>query len=187
MSQAEFEKNYGDYVLALRREVGMSEASFRRLFESSLYTNKLQEALGQEIPTVEEQTQARHILVETEEEAQAVLERLEAGEDFADLADELSLDTATEGGDLGWFPRGQMVAEFEEVAFSLEPRAVSEPVQTSFGYHIIQVLDRDPARVLDEAMLEQRRAGALSDWLAEQRQSEGVERYWSSDKVPPSS
>ena len=141
--------------------------------------------MGEEIPSSEEQVSARHILVETEEEAYEVLDRLAAGEDFADLADEVSLDTTAQGGDLGWFARGQMVPEFEEVAFGLEIGEISAPVETSFGFHIIRVLDRDPNRPLDEATLEQRKSAALSEWLAEQRQSEAVERYWSSDKVPP--
>jgi len=184
MSQPEFDKSYSEYVLALRREVGMSEQAFRRLFELNVFRTKLQEALAEEMPSSEEQVHARHVLVETEEEAYDVLDRLAAGEDFADLADEVSLDTATDGGDLEWFARGQMVSEFEEVAFGLEIGGISAPVETSFGFHIIEVLDRDPNRPLDEAMLEQRKSAALSEWLAEQRQSEAVERYWSSALVP---
>ena len=185
MTQEDFQKNYGEYLLALRRNAGFSEASFRRLFESSIYGRKLQEALAEEVPTTAEQVHALHILVETEEEAKAVLERLAAGEDFAALANELSMDTGTEDGDLGWFPRGRMVPEFEEAAFALQPGDTSEIVETSYGYHIIHLLERDPDYPLDEVALEQRKASVLEDWLEEQRQSDAVERYWSSDKVPP--
>ncbi len=183
MSGEEFQKNYGEYVLALRKNVGFSEAAFRRLFESNAYRQKLQEVLAEEVPTTGEQVHARHILVESEEEAKRVLERLNAGEDFAALATELSIDTS-EGGDLGWFLRGQMVAEFEEAAFALQPGETSDIVKTSFGYHIINLIERDPNHALDEASLSQRKASALEDWLAEQRQSDTVQRYWSSDKVP---
>lgn len=185
MTEEQFQKNYSEYVLALRSNARFSETAFRKLFELSLYQQKLQESLAEEVPTTDEQVRARHILVETEEEAQGVLERLEAGEDFAALANELSQDPGSEDGDLGWFPRGQMVSEFEEVAFGLQPGDTSEPVKTTFGYHIIQVLERDTNHALDEATLEQRRASALLDWLAEQNQSGAVERFWSSDKVPP--
>ncbi len=185
MTRDEFDKNYSDYVLALRRQAGMSEDAFRRLFETSVYRTKLQEALAEEVPTADEQVHARHILVETEEEAQEVLSRLEAGEDFAALANELSQDPGSVDGDLGWFPRGMMVPEFEEAAFSLQPGSTSDPVQTTYGYHIIQVLEREETRPLDEAALEQRKSTALSDWLAEQTQSDTVQRFWSSDKVPP--
>jgi parvulin-like peptidyl-prolyl isomerase len=185
MTQEDFQNNYGEYLLALRRNAGFSEASFRRLFESSIYGRKLQEALAEEVPTTAEQVHALHILVETEEEAKAVLERLAAGEDFAALANELSMDTGTEDGDLGWFPRGRMVPEFEEAAFALQPGDTSEIVETSYGYHIIHLLERDPDYPLDEVALEQRKASVLEDWLEEHRQSDAVERYWSSDKVPP--
>jgi parvulin-like peptidyl-prolyl isomerase len=184
MTEEEFQQRYSEYVLALRRNVKFSEAAFRHLFESSIYRQKLQEALGEEVPTTDEHVHARHILVETEEEAKKVSERLEAGEDFSALANELSMDTS-EDGDLGWFPRGQMVPEFEEAAFALQPGETSEIVQTSYGYHVIQLIERDPDYPLDEAILERRKTSALEDWLEEQRQSDAVESYWSSDKVPP--
>lgn len=92
----------------------------------------------------QEEVRARHILVETEEEARAVMERLEAGEDFVALADELTIDPSGkgQGGDLGYFGRGRMVPSFEEAAFSLEPGDVSDPVQSQFGYHVIKSEDR---------------------------------------------
>lgn len=187
MTLEEFQTNYNQYVIAVRKNAGMSEAAFRRLFESSIYRRKLEEALAAEVPTTAEQVHARHILVETEEEAQKVKERLQAGEDFAALAKELSKDTgsASEGGDLGWFPRGVMVTAFEEAAFALQPGEISDIVQTSFGYHIINLIERDPNRPLDEDFLAQKKASALDDWLEQQRNSEAVKRYWSSDKVPP--
>jgi parvulin-like peptidyl-prolyl isomerase len=184
MSREDFDKDYSEYTLALRREVGMSEDAFRGLFEGSVYRQKLGEAIGEEVPTSEEQVHARHILVETEDEAKTALDRINAGEDFATLANELSLDTASQDGDLGWFPRGQMVTEFEDAAFSLEPGQISQPISSTYGYHIIEVLERDSNHPLDEYLLEQRKSSALETWLEEQRASDGVKRFWSSDKVP---
>lgn len=91
-----------------------------------------------------DQVRARHILVATEAEAQQVLARLQSGEDFAAVAQEVSLDTGSgqQGGDLGWFGRGMMVQPFEEACFTLELNQVSQPVQTQFGYHIIQVTEK---------------------------------------------
>ena len=87
-----------------------------------------------------EQVHARHILVETEEEANNLLQQLKEGIiDFAELAKEKSIGpSAPNGGDLGFFARGQMVKEFEDAAFSLEPGEISGVVQTQFGYHIIK-------------------------------------------------
>jgi parvulin-like peptidyl-prolyl isomerase len=186
MTEDEFLERYKTMLDTLQQEAGLSEADYRRTVEATLLYSKLQDLFASRVPTAEEQVHARHILVETEEEAQNVLARLEAGEDFASLAKELSIDEATkeDGGDLGWFPRGVMATEFEEAAFALQPGETSDIVYTSFGYHIIQVEERDPNRELEPYLLEQRRASALSEWLEEQRQSEAVERHWSSDKVP---
>lgn len=104
--------------------------------------------------------------------------RILAGEDFAALARAYSDDTgsAVEGGDLGWFGRGRMVAPFEEAAFSLPIGEVSEPIKTDFGYHLIEVLERDPARAKDEAQLQQERAEAFQTWLNEQLAGDQVQR-----------
>jgi len=187
MTEGEFLERYKAMLDTLRKEVGLSEADYRRTIEADLLSSKLQDLFASRVPMTEEQVHARHILVETEEEAQTVLARLEAGEDFVSLAKELSTDESTreDGGDLGWLPRGVMVPEFEEAAFALQPGETGDIVQTSFGYHIILVEERDPDRELEPSFLERRRASALSEWLEEQRQSEAVERHWSSDKVPP--
>ncbi len=105
-------------------------------------------AENQELFDISEEIRARHILVETEEEALEMISRLEKGEDFAELAKENSLDTGSkeQGGDLGFFPRGEMVKEFEEAAFSLENGERSAPVKTQHGYHIIEMLERKEGR-----------------------------------------
>jgi peptidyl-prolyl cis-trans isomerase C len=88
---------------------------------------------------------ARHILVKTKEEAEAIIKRLDAGESFEAIAKEVSTDpgSGANGGDLGWFGPGQMVPEFEKAAFALEVGAYSkEPVQSQFGWHVIKVEDK---------------------------------------------
>ena len=87
----------------------------------------------------EEEIHARHILVPTEAEAKAALDRVNKGEDFAKVADEVSKDPGSQGGDLGWFTKDKMVPEFGEAAFKLEPGQVSQPVKSEFGWHIIKV------------------------------------------------
>ncbi len=91
-----------------------------------------------------EQVKAKHILVEEEDTAKEVIAKLEAGEDFAKLAGEYSIEPNADqsGGNLGYFGRGMMVPEFEEAAFTLEVGKISEPVKTSFGYHVIVVEDK---------------------------------------------
>jgi peptidyl-prolyl cis-trans isomerase C len=91
----------------------------------------------------EEEVHARHILVETEDEAKAVKAELDKGADFAELAKKKSKDPgASDGGDLGFFTKDQMVPEFSAVAFALEPGKISDPVKTQFGWHIIKVEEK---------------------------------------------
>ncbi len=87
---------------------------------------------------------ASHILVETEEQAKSILEKIKNGEDFHALAGKESIDSgsAVNGGDLGYFRKGDMVPQFEEAAFSLEPGKISDIVQSDYGYHIIKVEER---------------------------------------------
>lgn len=99
-----------------------------------------------------ERWHAAHILVATPEEAVEVRQALDSGADFAKLAKERSKDsTASNGGDVGYFSKGQLVPEFEEACFKLEPGAVSEPVKTQFGYHIIKLIDKQDAGVQEFA------------------------------------
>ena len=92
----------------------------------------------------EEEVRARHILVKTEKEAQDVLAKLKGGADFEKLAREISTDPSakTNGGDLEYFTKGQMVAEFSDAAFKLTKGQISQPVKTQFGFHVIKVEDK---------------------------------------------
>src|SRR5215469_12346808 len=91
----------------------------------------------------EQEVHARHILVETEDEAKAVKAELDKGADFAELAKKKSKDPgASDGGDLGFFTKEQMVPEFSAAAFALEPGKISDPVKSQFGWHIIKVEEK---------------------------------------------
>ena len=130
----------------------------------------------------QEEVRARHILVEGEDEAKAILEQLKGGADFAKLAKEKSKDPgAAEGGDLGYFTKDQMVPEFADVAFKMYPGQLSNPVKTQFGWHVIKVEDKrikqppefDKVKDQIEAYLARK---AQSDFIAKLRQSAKVER-----------
>ncbi len=119
----------------------------------------------------EEEVRASHILVKTEEEAQAILDELADGADFATLASERSLDTgsAANGGDLGWFKRGQMVKPFEDAAFSLKVGETSGIVATDYGYHIIRVTDRKEATYPELADVIDRVRSDITDEITSER------------------
>ena len=115
-----------------------------------------------------EQVHALHILVGDEATAQAVLDQLANGTDFAALATAYSLDLSSRpaGGDLGWFPRGLLTTpEVETAAFNLQPGETSGIVASSLGFHIVQVVERQPARTLSPGSLQALRARAYREWL----------------------
>ncbi|MEW5826942.1 MAG: peptidylprolyl isomerase, partial [Candidatus Bipolaricaulota bacterium] len=118
-----------------------------------------------------EQVRASHILVETQEEAEGILADLEAGADFATLAREKSIDTGSgaQGGDLGFFGRGAMVAEFEDAAFVLAIGETSGAVQSQYGFHIIRVTDRKDALTPELADVRDEVVEAAEDEVALER------------------
>ncbi len=96
-----------------------------------------------EAEPIVERVKARHILVETEADALAVIAELKNGADFAELAEQRSIGpSAPDGGDLGFFERGRMIPAFEDAAFALNAGEISEPVETQFGWHVIKVEER---------------------------------------------
>ncbi len=156
---------------------GMTRESFKAQLQRQLLSAAFQEYIVGSLPPEVEQVHARHILVASEAEAMDVLVKLRAGESFATLAQEYSQDRATkdQGGDLGFFPRGIMPAEIELVAFALDPGQVSGIVQSDFGYHIIEVLEKHPKKAVSEEMLTAWRQNKFIGWLEEQRATAKIE------------
>ena len=126
----------------------------------------------------EEQVKARHILVATEKEAQEIKDKLAKGEDFAALAKEYSTDDSTKnnGGQLGFFNRGDMVPEFEKAAFALAVGEISAPVKTEYGYHLIKVEEKKEAAApnyekskadIKEYLFNQKLQQEYNPWLQE--------------------
>ncbi len=180
-----YQKNYKDTVDRFKK-LGFSEEDLRKLQETQLLRTKLFDQITADVPHSEEQVWARHILVDDEGTAQAVLARLKAGEDFGEVAKEVSKDpgSGANGGDLGWFAKGAMVAPFEEAAFKLKPGQISDPVKSDFGYHIIQVIARQD-RPFSADQYEAKRNSVFTDWLKKAREEYGVQTFdfWK-ERVP---
>lgn len=118
---------------------------------ASLITDKsLKEAYAQYTAKMknEEEVRARHILVDSEEKAKKIVEKLKKGEDFSKVAKAESLDkgTGAKGGELDFFTKDKMVGEFANAAFALKKDEISAPVKTDFGWHVIQLEDRRPVK-----------------------------------------
>jgi len=163
-------ETWEDYLAA----TGSSPEAFQEQIRTYMLFQKLLETHGG--PEEVEQVHAAHILVETKETGDEVLAKLEAGESFDDLAQEYSTDPGSkdQGGDLGWFPRGMMVPEFEAAAFALQPGETSTLVQTQYGYHIIHVLSKE-VRPLSPELLEQVRYQEFEAWFDAELQKANVE------------
>ena len=172
VSEEEFQARYQETL----ENSGMSEEWFRWFVEYDLLRRSLEEYLGEQVPDVALQVHVLGILMATEEEGDTVFERLEAGEDFVAVAQEVSIDQASKesGGDLGWFPEGLKGEEFDDVAFDLELGAISEPFSTTQGYWVIKVLEKEEREIADDAR-QQLVARAFSNWLEAERE-EKVER-----------
>lgn len=155
----------------------MTRESFKAQLQRQLLSAAFQEHIVGSVPPEVEQVHARHILVTSETEAMDVLVKLRAGENFATLAQEYSQDRASkdQGGDLGFFPRGIMPTEIELVAFALNPGQVSGIVKSDFGYHIIEVVEKDLSREVAEEMLPAWRQNKFMGWLEEQRATAKIE------------
>ena len=127
-----------------------------------------------------EQVRARHVLVGTLEEAQALLAQLESGAKLATLAIEHSLDQSTRinGGDLGWFPKGFLtVPELERAAFTQDLGEPSGIIRTFLGFHLVETLERDPDRILSPEAYLQLQQVAVESWLAGLHDNAHIERY----------
>jgi len=174
----------------------LSRQDYERLVATpALARQKVSDSLAATVGQSAPQVSAVHILLPTREEAELARTRVtEGGEQFATVAAELSTDTGTaaNGGELGWFTREEMVVPFAEAAFALEPGAVSEPVETEFGWHVIQAVESDPERPLTDIQINRLQQAAAERWLAEQRTELAVTSTlpptatpFSRDFVPP--
>ena len=144
--------------------------------------------VNQEAYAVEEQIKVSHILVDSEETAQEITTLLAEGRNFADLAEEYSTDTGSknQGGNLGMVTRGEMVEEFEQAAFAMQPGQISDPVKSEYGYHIIKVEEKTEARPgtleenyekIKDNLFQQKMELEYPIWLGEQYQKYPVENF----------
>jgi foldase protein PrsA len=149
-------EQYGDSFEMYLAQSGMTEKFFEKNVKSQMIQTKMLDSLevtDEEIKAglanAKKEIHARHILVEDEKTAKEVRKKVEEGGDFEELAKEYSTEPAAQdtGGDLGWFGTGRMVPEFEKAAFALKKGEISEPVKSSFGYHVIELLDTREAKV----------------------------------------
>jgi peptidyl-prolyl cis-trans isomerase C len=158
-----------DNLLAVEGKAATTDEAMKKVYEEA----------SKQISD-EPEVHARHILVETEDEAKAVEEELKKGADFAELAKKKSKDPgASDGGDLGFFTKDQMVPEFSAVAFALEPGKISDPVKSQFGWHIIKVEEKRNRKAPDFDQVK----GQIETYVTRKAQAEYVAKLREAAKI----
>jgi foldase protein PrsA len=161
------------FTAALEQELKRSDLSdeeYRQMIEAGLLSSKVQEVFSLSVPETIEQVRMRQILVGTEDEALSVLERLDAGEDFGELAGELSLDNATkeEGGEKGWVARDELDLSYGAKVFALEVETPSQPIPGPGGYFIFEVEEKEAEREVTPEQRTRISSSYFTHWLDEQ-------------------
>jgi hypothetical protein len=154
---------------------GYTTESFRKALTRASAAAWMRDQILWAAPATAEQTHARQILLYNLTQANEVFAQLQAGQDFSELAERYDPDA---GGDLGWFPRGYLTEKaLEEAAFSLAPGTYSPVIQTSLGYHILFIIERDPARLVEPNARLIIQEQALTDWLQQRRAQSEIQIF----------
>jgi peptidyl-prolyl cis-trans isomerase C len=169
-----------DNLLAVEGKAATTDENMKKVYEDAA-----KQISG------EQEVHARHILVETEDQAKKIEAELKKGADFAEIAKKESKDPgAADGGDLGFFTKDQMVPEFSTVAFALEPGKISDPVKTQFGWHVIKVEEKRTRKAPDFEQVKPQIETyvvrkAQADYVAKLRTAAKVERLDKPDEAKP--
>jgi parvulin-like peptidyl-prolyl isomerase len=155
----------------------ISEADLRWIFGMQLLRQKVLDAITADVSQDQDQVWARQIQVSDQTQAQSIYTRLQAGEDFLTIATEVYSGTGvTNNGDLGWFGLGTLDPAAEKVVFNLQIGQISEPIQTTSGWDIYQVLGHE-VRTLTDTQFQQLKQTTFQNWLDEQRKADDVQIF----------
>jgi parvulin-like peptidyl-prolyl isomerase len=188
VTQEQVDDLYNNVLSAMQ----LSDSAFRSIVRRSLLIGKVQDLLASEVPTTGLVADVQLIQTETEEDALAAKERIEDGEDFAVVAQEVSTDTLTveDGGAVGIVTTGQLStrygADLDAYVFSLDVGELGL-VESNGMFYVVKVVERDENGSLPEDILSQRQNSALAEWLAERKESPDVEieQLLKPEQIPP--
>jgi parvulin-like peptidyl-prolyl isomerase len=172
------EEEFKEWYRQQLNETNLSDAEFKEFAHITLLARQLYEYLAARVPSVTEQVHLHMIVLQEYEEALEIKERIESGEDFADVAREVSIheESGENGGDVGWFPYGALEDSVSWIASNLEIGDVSDPLRTSeTSYTIFMVSERAVAREVDEESMAILEARVLDDWITDEHASVKVE------------
>ncbi|MGA2111718.1 MAG: SurA N-terminal domain-containing protein [Anaerolineales bacterium] len=170
-----YQHDRDDYLATLKSVTGMTEADFRYQVASDLYRQKVQDVLTAGLPKVQDQVHVRHIVLQDKATASDIRQKLANGQAWDVLASEYSIDTSTKdsAGDLGWSPSALLDPTLAGVAFSRKPGSISQPVQTSSGWELINVVSRQ-MRALTDTQYQALAQQAMETWLTQEQAKPGL-------------
>jgi peptidyl-prolyl cis-trans isomerase D len=181
-----FQKLSKDTLTNLKSQFGLTEADLRYVIQVSLYRRKVMDAIVGNLPKQQDQVWIRHIVVKDEQTAKDVKSKLDSGADWFAVSDQYTTDQAnkSKGGDLGWLPKDQLDQAIADAAFSMKVGEISQPVQTSTGWEVIQLLGHEQ-RPLTESEYTNLQSTQFQDWLTKQKDAANVQTFdtWK-DHVP---
>jgi peptidyl-prolyl cis-trans isomerase C len=155
---------------------GYTLESFKQALSRSIAAAWMRDQIISKVPSTAEQVHARQILLYNSDDAESAFAQLQTGSDFATLAAQYDPLTS---GELGWFPRGYLtMPELDDPVFSLQPGEYTDIIQTDLGYHIIQVIERDPQRDLSPGAFQSAQVQAVQNWLVRRRSQSDIQILW---------
>jgi foldase protein PrsA len=164
-----------NFDLIFQQEVvrsGLSEDEYRRMVEASVLADKLRTEFEKQVPATADSAHFRQILVGSDAKAQEIRDKLGAGEDFATIAAQNSLDSATKdaGGDVGWVPKGVLDASQEELIFALKPKELTT-IPIAQGVFVVEMLEKDAAHEVEDDQKSSLAIRAFREWVEEKKKS----------------
>jgi parvulin-like peptidyl-prolyl isomerase len=180
LSTDRFDTAYQSFL----QRANLTDSAYRDLKRADVSREKLRENIRTDIPRTDEMVHVRHIVVDNQDSLVQVQQKLAEGVPFDQVAKEHSTDAATrdKGGDMGWLPRGQQSAAFDAAAFSQPIGEIGQPIQTTGGNEIVQVLERDAAHALTPEQLEGKASQGYQVWYSGVRNGENVKNDLSPDE-----
>jgi peptidyl-prolyl cis-trans isomerase D len=181
-----YQKLATDTLTSLKSQFGLTEADLRYVIEASLYRKKVMDAIVGSLPKQQDQVWIRHIVVADQNTANEVKSKLDSGADWFSVSNQYTTDQVnkSKGGDMGWLPKDQLEQAVADAAFSMKVGEISQPIQTSAGWEVIQLLGHEQ-RPLTESEYTSLQNTQFQDWLTKQKDAAKVQTfdYWK-DQVP---
>jgi peptidyl-prolyl cis-trans isomerase D len=173
-----YQKLSKDTLASLNTQFGLTEADLRYVIEASIYRRKVMDAIVGNLPKQEDEVWIRHIVVADQKTADEVKSKLDSGANWFAVSNQYTTDQVnkSKGGDMGWLPKDQLDQAVANVAFSMKIGEISQPVQTSSGWEVIQLLGHEQ-RPLTESEYTNLQSTQFQDWLTQQKDAAKVETF----------